>query len=185
MMTQRPLAQPLRKIGIYVESANPVEAQLSGSHVRRGFAAAVLPGAARCFEDLDRAADIGEWLGRALTEQLLAALRWEQSSALAYGKAAIVGSAGFLEDGAAILHPRMGAPLRALIGQGTSIIPSTVKRGAPGARIDVPLHGAANEWDFAMIDSIEATVNDAPLADEIVVIVALAVGRRAGVVIGV
>ena len=176
-------SEPVRKIGIYVETADP--AQPGESLIRRGFAAAVLPSAARCFRDLNRAAKIGEWLGLSLTTQLIAALRWDQGAPLAYGKAAIVGSAGFLEDGAAILHPRMGAPLRALIAQGKSIIPSTVKRGAPGSRIDVPMHGAENEWDFAMLDSIEAGVNDAPLVDEIVIFVALAVGRRAGAVIGI
>ena len=176
-------AEPVRKIGIYVESAGLLGAFLE-SPVRRGFAAAVLPSGARCFQDLDRASEIGEWLGRSLTEQLVDALRWKQGTALAYGKAAIVGSAGFLEDGAAILHPRMGAPLRALIGQGKSIIPSTVKRGALGSRIDIPLHGADNEWDYARLDSIECGLSDAPLPDEVVVFVALAIGRRAGAVIG-
>ena len=177
-------SEPVRKIGVYVEQFYGTNPALGESPVRRGYAAAVLAGAAHCSTDLERAAKAGEWLGDILTGQLLAALNWTEGTPLAYGKAALIGSACLMEDAAAILHPLMGAALRNRIGQGRSIIPSTVKRGAADVRIDIPLHGARDEWDFALLDSIEATVNDAPLPSEIVVFVALAIGRRADAVVG-
>src|SRR5690606_24998378 len=99
-------------------------------------------------------------------------------------KGAIVGTNGALEHAAAVLHPKLGAPLRLLIKQGKALIPSVIKRGAPGARIDIPLHGTDDEWDFIKLDALEAMVPDAPLPDEIVVIVALSYGGRPAAVIG-
>lgn len=118
-------------------------------------------------------AELGEVLGRAALELLGPA-----PSALAYGKAAIVGTAGRIEHGAAVLHPRLGRPLRAVIGGGKAIIPSTVKTGGGDARIDVPLHGVNDEWDFSLLDAVTVGIPGAPAPDEIVTIVVLAQGGR-------
>ncbi len=56
-----------------------------------------------------------------------------RSRAISYGKAAIVGTSGDIEHAAAILHPRMGKPMRDAIGGGKAIIPSNVKIGAVGS----------------------------------------------------
>jgi hypothetical protein len=174
----------IRKTAIYMETihgeaGNPVEPP-----VCRGFAAAVVENPCLGLGDLVHGEECGAALGELLTRQILDALKWMPGTTLAYGKAAIVGVEGSSEHAAAILHPRMGRPLRSLIGQGKAIIPSTVKRGQPGAQIDIPLHGAENEWDFAQIDAIEACVMDAPLPREIVIFVALAQGGRPGAKIG-
>jgi hypothetical protein len=174
----------MRRIALYVETVYSEGGEPLGTSVRRGFAAAVIANPCLAEGDLALAIDCGAELGAHLTEQLLAALGWKEGTALAYGKAAIVGVSGSTEHAAAVLHPRMGKPIRALIGQGKAIIPSTAKRGEPGARIDIPLHKADDEWDFAALDSIEAHVPDAPLPDELVILVALASGGRAGAVIG-
>jgi hypothetical protein len=173
-----------RKTAIYVETVHSEDGKAFGEQVRRGFAAAVIANPCLADGDLGAAIDCGAELGSRLTEQLLAALGWPEGTALAYGKAAIVGASGSTEHAAAVLHPRLGKPMRALIGQGKAIIPSTVKRGEPGARIDVPLHKADDEWDFAALDSIEAHVPDAPLPGELVILVAMALGGRPGAVIG-
>ena len=73
---------------------------------------------------------------RAAGAEALALLR---KPPVAYGKAAIVGLDGDIEHAAAILHPRMGKPMRDAIGGGQAIIPSNVKMAAAGASIDVPL----------------------------------------------
>src|ERR1700721_4102410 len=91
--------------------------------------------------------------------------------ALSYGKAAIVGTSGDIEHGAAILHPRMGKPMRAAIGGGQAIIPSNVKIGAVGCTIDVPLGHKDDVWSFDEIDTISVTISNAPRPDEIAVIV--------------
>jgi hypothetical protein len=54
-----------------------------------------------------------------------------------------------------------------------------LKKGGRGTAIDVPLHGKDDEWDFALLDSIEVSVDDAPAGREIVIVVALASGGRA------
>ena len=96
----------------------------------------------------------------------------------AYGKAAIVGLDGELEHAAAVLHPKMGAPIRAAIGGGEAIIPSTSKVAAAGAAIDVPLGHRHNVWSFDEIDTLTVSVTDAPRPDEIVVVIAVSDGPR-------
>ena len=101
-----------------------------------------------------------------------------QRPAISYGKAAIVGTSGDLEHAAAILHPRLGKPMRAAIGGGQAIIPSNVKIGAVGATIDVPLGDKDDVWVFDQFDTLSVMVANAPRPDEILVIVALADGGR-------
>ena len=132
-----------------------------------------LAGLAR--DDLAELIPLGAELGALLVREAQMLL---PKPALVYGKAAIVGLDGDLEHAAAILHPRMGAPMRAAIGGGKAIIPSNVKVAAAGAAIDVPLGNKDDVWLFDHIDTITVTVPDAPRAAEIVVIVALADGGR-------
>src|SRR6266851_9861767 len=132
-----------------------------------------LAGVAR--EDLSELVPFGEELGTLLVREALAAL---PNPAVGYGKAAIVGLDGDLEHAAAILHPRMGRPMREAIGGGKAIIPSNVKVAAAGASIDVPLSDRDDVWLFDHIDTITVTVPDAPKPSEIVVVVALSDGGR-------
>jgi len=145
--------------------------------VTRAAACAVIanPLAGRAQEYLDELIPFGEDLGKMLVQEALKAL---PLPALSYGKAAIVGTSGDIEHGAAILHPRMGKPMREAIGGGQAIIPSNVKIGAVGCSIDVPLGHKDDVWAFDQIDTIGITVANAPRPDEIVVIVALADGGR-------
>ena len=86
--------------------------------------------------------------------------------------------AGDIEHAAAILHPRMGKPMREAIGGGQAIIPSNVKIGGVGSVIDIPLGHKNDVWAFDQIDTLSVMVPNAPRPDEIVVIVALADGGR-------
>jgi hypothetical protein len=145
--------------------------------VTRAAACAVIanPLAGRAQEYLDELIPFGEDLGKMLVQEALKAL---PLPALSYGKAAIVGTSGDIEHAAAILHPRMGKPMREAIGGGQAIIPSNVKIGAVGCSIDVPLGHKDDVWAFDQIDTLGITVANAPRPDEIVVIVALADGGR-------
>ena len=98
--------------------------------------------------------------------------------AVSYGKAAIVGTDGDIEHAAALLHPRMGKPMRDAIGGGQALIPSNVKIGAAGASIDIPLGHKDDMWSFNEIDTLTVTIGGAPRPNEIVVIVALSDGGR-------
>jgi hypothetical protein len=157
---------------VYAEGGLPATAA-----VTRVAACAVIgnPLAGQALEDVSELVPFGAELGDRLVREALALL---PGPAIAYGKAAIVGSAGDLEHAAALLHPRMGKPMREAIGGGLAIIPSNVKIGAVGAAIDVPLGHKDDVWAFDQIDTLSIMVPNAPRPDEIVVIVALADGGR-------
>ena len=95
-----------------------------------------------------------------------------------YGKGAIVGVDGEIEHAAALIHPRFGAPVRSALGDASEIITSTKKMGGPGATLTVPLTSKKSIWDFDHMDAAEIAIPDAPHADEIVVVLALAMGGR-------
>jgi hypothetical protein len=145
--------------------------------VTRVAACAVIanPFASEPCDDLSDLIAIGTDLGELLVKEALALL---PAPAISYGKAAIVGTSGDIEHAAAILHPRMGKPMRDAIGGGQAIIPFNVKIGAVGAIIDVPLGHKDDVWSFDQIDTLSVMVPNAPRSDEIVVIVVLADGGR-------
>ncbi len=145
--------------------------------ITRVAAAAVFrnPCAGRSLEDLSALFDIGGRLGEGLMAELVQLL---PKPAVSYGKAALVGTAGEMEHGGAAIHPKLGKPMRAALGGGQALIPSNVKLAAPGTAIDVPLGHKDEAWSFDHFDTLTLAVPDAPLAEEIVLIVALADGGR-------
>src|SRR5215204_3227716 len=74
--------------------------------LRRVAAIAVIanPYAGESVEDLSPLFEAGRALGEAMMPDLVAALK---RPAIAYGKAAIVGTLGDVEHGAALLHPKL------------------------------------------------------------------------------
>lgn len=139
--------------------------------VRKALAMAVIenPCAGRYVENLDELVAIGEELGALLGARCVAALGIEPGQAQSYGKAAIVGEAGELEHAAAILHPKLGAPLRVAVEKGAALVPSSKKIGGLGTAIDVPLGHKDAAYVRSHFDAMEASVADAPRANEIVV----------------
>jgi hypothetical protein len=129
-------------------------------------------------EDLDALEALGAEVAAVLVTEALGVLGDRAKEVIAYGKGAVVGVAGELEHAAAVLHPRFGAPVRAALGGGADIIPSTKKVAGPGAAITMPLTNKDDRWSFDEMDAVEIAVPDAPRADEIVVCLALAVGGR-------
>ncbi|KQW32729.1 amino acid synthesis family protein [Acidovorax sp. Root402] len=141
--------------------------------VRKALAMAVIenPFAGRYVEDLDELIAIGEELGGLLGARCVQALGIAPGDAHSYGKAAIVGEAGELEHAAAILHPKLGAPLRVAVEKGAALVPSSKKMGGLGTAIDVPLGHKDAAYVRSHFDAMEARVADAPRANEIVVAV--------------
>jgi hypothetical protein len=140
---------------------------------RKAAAVAVIrnPFAGMYVENLDPLIDAGEELGGILANKAVAALGIAPDRAESYGKAAIVGASGELEHAAAILHPKLGTPMRKAVGTGKAIIPSAKKMGVPGTEIDVPLHFKDAAFVRTHFDAMAVRVHDAPRADEIVVVV--------------
>jgi hypothetical protein len=133
------------------------------------------PFAGRFAEDLSPLFDLGMALGELLMPRAVALL---DAPAMAYGKSAIVGVNGDVEHAAAVLHTKLGKPMRAAVGGGEAIIPSTTKVGAAGQLIDVPLANKDNIWSFDELDTITVCVHDAPRPDEIMVVMAVSDGGR-------
>lgn len=142
---------------------------------RRAVAVAVIanPFAGRYQEDLADLTEIGVELGDLLARKCLAALGIGPEQAQSFGKAAIVGEGGELEHAAAILHPKMGTPVRAALGKGPALIPSAKKRGGLGTPIDVPLGHKDAAFVRSHFDAVEVRVTDAPRAGEILVAIAI------------
>ena len=73
--------------------------------------------------------EIGAELGALLGRKCIEALGISPSEAESYGKSAMVGENGELEHAAAILHPKLGAPLRKEVEKGAALVPSSKKMG--------------------------------------------------------
>jgi hypothetical protein len=142
---------------------------------RRAAAVAVIenPFAGRYAEDLSELIDIGEELGQLLGERAVEALGIDPAKVESYGKAAAVGENGELEHAAALLHPKLGAPLRKVLGKGAALIPSSKKRGGPGVALDIPLGHKDAAFVRSHFDGMEVRINDAPRANEIMIAVAV------------
>lgn len=170
----------IRKVVIQLEETMTEIGRAVAPPSRKVTAAAVIknPYAGSFVEDLTPLYDLGAEIGGYLARRGVDVLGVSPGDVTSYGKGAIVGTDGEIEHAAAILHPRFGAPVRAAVGKGDDIIPSTKKMGGPAAVLVMPLTNKDNIWDFDDMDASEIAIPDAPHADEIVVAVALGVGGR-------
>ncbi len=173
MATEVPLY--VRKLVVQVDETRREMGRDVNPPTRRALAMAVItnPCAGRYVDNLDELMTIGETLGALLGERCVQALGIAPDQAQSYGKAAIVGEAGELEHAAAILHPKLGAPLRQAVGKGAALVPSAKKQGGLGCAVDVPLGHKDAAFVRSHFDAIEARIGDAPRANEIVVAVAV------------
>ena len=163
----------IRKIIVQVDEVHIEMGKPISPPTRRALAMAVIhnPLAGGYTENLDELIAIGEELGGLLGDKCVEALGIAPGDAQSYGKAAIVGEAGEIEHAAAILHPKLGAPLRVAVEKGAALVPSSKKRGTLGTAIDVPLGHKDAAFVRSHFDAMEARVSDAPRANEIVVAV--------------
>jgi hypothetical protein len=163
----------IRKLFTVIEETHQEAGQAISPPTRKAAAIAVIanPFAGRHVADLGELVAVGEQLGALLGERAVAALGIAPSAAESYGKAAIVGEDGELEHAAAILHPKLGAPLRKAVEKGAALVPSAKKRGTMGTAIDVPLGHKDAAYVRSHFDAMEIRVPDAPRRNEIVVAV--------------
>ncbi|MEC4721234.1 amino acid synthesis family protein [Noviherbaspirillum sp. CPCC 100848] len=167
------MAAKIRKVIVQVEETRMEMGRQVNPAVRKALAMAVIenPYSGHYAESLDDLIAIGEELGGMLGERCVAALGIEPEQAQSYGKAAIVGEGGELEHAAAILHPKLGAPLRQAVSRGAALVPSSKKMGGVGTAVDVPIGHKDAAFVRSHFDAMEARVADAPRANEIVVAV--------------
>ena len=169
------MSAKIRKIIVTVEETLTEMGRPIDPPTRKAVAAAVIenPFAGRYVEDLTPLMDIGAELGGLLGARAVAALGIRPDQAQSYGKAAMVGEDGELEHAAALLHPKLGAPLRVAVDKGAALVPSSKKRGGPGQDLDIPLGHKDAAYVRSHFDGVEIRVNDAPRAGEILVAVAV------------
>ena len=165
----------IRKIAVFVEETHTEMDRKIAPPTRRAAAVAVIenPFAGKFTEDLSDLITIGEELGELLTTKAVAALGIPANTVESYGKAAAVGENGELEHAAAILHPKLGTPVRRVLGKGAALIPSNKKRGGLGVALDIPLGHKDAAFVRSHFDGMEVRLNDAPRANEIMVAVAV------------
>lgn len=153
--TGRPVDPPARKVAACAVIANPFAGRAAQ-------------------DDLAALVDLSAEVGTLLTER---AMRRLDSPPSAYGKAAIVGTAGDREHGAAMIHVRLGLAMRRGIGRGAALIPGVEKMAGPGAAVDLVFGGVDEAWDYDAMDSLEISIPGAPKPDEVVLVVGFATGR--------
>ena len=165
----------IRKIATWVEETHCEVGQTIAPPTRKAVAMAVVanPFAGKFVTDLEPLIEMGAELGELLGRKCVEALGISPADAQSYGKAAMVGENGELEHAAALLHPKMGAPLRKEVEKGAALVPSSKKMGGPGQGLDVPLGHKDAAYVRSHFDAIEVRLNDAPRANEILVAVAV------------
>ncbi len=169
----------VRKIVTIIEDVFIEGEKKVAKPVRKVAAIAVIknPYAGTYQEDLNPLIDYSEEIGKVISERAVEALGKDRKVD-SYGKAAIVGEKGELEHAAALLHPKLGTPLRSAVGGGKAIIPSVNKIGRMGDSIDIPLHFKDAAFVRSHFDGMTVSVSDAPKTDEILLAVAVTDGGR-------
>ena len=165
----------IRKIAVHIEETHQEMGKKISPATRKAVAVAVIdnPCAGKYQEDLSVLMEIGSELGELLGNRCVSALGITPAQAESYGKSAMVGENGELEHAAALLHPKLGAPLRKAVEKGAALVASSKKMGSPGQILDVPLGHKDAAYVRSHFDGIEISLNDAPRADEIMVAVAV------------
>ncbi len=132
-------------------------------------------------EDLNGLIDASPELGTLIGEGCMEAIGGTVES---HGKAVMIGMDGEQEHGNAAKTTAFGNPFREGFGGGKAWLPSTTKRCATGAQIDVPLCYKDEIWVRSHYDTITVTIPDAPAPDEIVLIGAVASRGRLNARVG-
>ncbi|HID36164.1 MAG TPA: amino acid synthesis family protein [Ghiorsea sp.] len=167
----------LRKMAVWSEEIHH-EGGPKGAPVQRGAVMAIVsnPFAGGYEADLQPAMDDLKPLGLEMTDRLIESLGGV-AGIDAYGKGAIAGAGGEIEH-AALWHVPGGYSMRERLGEAKAIVPSAMKVGGMGCRIDIPLGHINAAYVRSHFDAMEIGFPDGPRADEIVFILAMAKGGR-------
>lgn len=181
-ITERPAESiGLRKLVLYRDVVVTEAGEAPERPAQRASVAAVLrnpwAGAGPSTDLSEEQSRVGPQLARLLTDRLVDALGGADEIE-AFGKAAIVGTAGEIEHAGALIHtPYFGNLVREFL-QGESIICFADTRAEAGETLVVPLWHKTHAATRSHYQTISARVADAPRADELVVIAAASTGPR-------
>lgn len=169
---------PIRKTMLFSEVIRHDGGPAPAIPRRRAAIVAIVgnPFAGRHVADLQSAMDDLKPLALMLTDELVRALGGREGID-AYGKAALAGEAGELEH-TALWHVAGGYGMRERLGRALAIVPSAMKVGGVGTRIDVPLGHIDAAYVRSHFDAMEVGVPDGPKAGELMFALAMACGPR-------
>ena len=168
----------VRRITVLIEDILHEGGPMPVTPRQRGAIMAVCnnPFAGRFEPDLQPAMEALKPLGLRLTDRLIAAMGGRDGID-GYGKGAMVGAGGEAEHGA-LWHVPGGYAMRERLGESRAIVPSAMKVAGIGATLDVPLGHINAAYVRSHFDALTVSVPDAPRADEIVFVLAMARGAR-------
>lgn len=169
----------VRKIVVSVDEIFHEGGPKAATPLKRAAVLAVIenPFAGGYVEEISPFMDALRPLGLDMAKRLLDALGGDPAVVEGYGKGAIVGAAGELEH-AALWHNPGGYAMREMLGDAKAIVPSTKKVGGLGTHLDIPITHVNASYVRSHFDAIEVGINDAPRANEIVVVLAMTTGPR-------
>ncbi|MCK5623655.1 MAG: amino acid synthesis family protein [Alphaproteobacteria bacterium] len=169
----------IRKYHTLVDETFHEGGPVAGEPIRAAAVLAVVenPYAGRYEPDITPMMEALKPLGLEMSRRLIDALGGDPGAIESYGKGAIVGEAGELEH-CALWHVPGGYAMRQLLGDAAAIVPSSVKVGGMGARLDVPLGHINAAYVRSHFSGMEVSLNDAPRANEIVFVLAMTTGGR-------
>lgn len=169
----------IRKTAILTETIWHEGGPVADKPLRRAAAIAVIqnPFAGRYVEDIQPFMEDLKPLGAQMAQDLIDALGGDPEAIEGYGKGAIVGTNGEIEHGA-LWHAPGGYAMRAKIEKSNAIVPSTKKVGGPGTRLDVPITHTNASYVRSHFDAMEIGLNDAPKADEMLLVLVMTTGAR-------
>lgn len=168
----------LRKTMLFVEDIHH-DGGPAPAHPRRRAAIVALvtnPFAGGYTDDLQSAMDDLKPLGLMMTERLIDAMGGAERID-GYGKAAMCGENGELEH-TALWHVPGGYAMRARLGEARAIVPSSMKQGGPGTRLDIPLGHINAAYVRSHFDGMEVGLPDGPRANELLFALAMSRGGR-------
>ena len=168
----------LRKTMLFVEDIHHDGGPAPAEPRRRAAMVALVrnPFANGYTADLQPAMEDLKGLGAEMSERLIAALGGKDHVD-GYGKGAIVGEAGELEH-AALWHVPGGYAMRGQLNDSNAIVPSCMKQGGVGTRIDIPLGHINAAYVRSHFDAMEVGLPDGPRADELLFALAMTRGPR-------
>jgi len=169
---------PVRKMTVILEEIRHDGGPEADTPRTRGAILAVVanPFAGAYVEDIQGAMDDLKPLGLMMTDRLIEALGGKEGID-GYGKGAICGEAGELEH-TALWHVPGGYAMRERLGEALAIVPSAMKMGGIGSRIDIPLGHINAAYVRSHFDAMEVGIPDGPRADELLFVLAMARGPR-------
>jgi hypothetical protein len=168
----------LRKTALFVEEIHHDGGPPPPLPRRRAAILAIVdnPFAGGYTPDLQPAMEDLKPLGLMLTDRLVEAMGGLDGID-GYGKAAMAGEGGELEH-TALWHVPGGYAMRARLGEAKAIVPSAMKQGGPGTRIDIPLGHINAAYVRSHFDAMEVGLPDAPRAGELLFALAMSRGGR-------